>query len=249
LYQAYIVDDEPLMVRGIIKTAPWAENGFAVAGSACDPVKGAKEILAAQPDVVFCDLRMPKMDGLAMMKYLREAGAGCEFVMLSAFGEFEATREFFRMEGFDYLLKPLQVPEADMVLEKVARKLAQKRNVISSIAFSPSQNKSFDDLVTYVLDNFNQKHTLASLSKRFGLSASYICNLFAKHYGSTLTVFLTDVRMREAVRMMRESDEQLKVIAICCGYSDYFYFCRVFKQYYGLSPTEYRQQDAQRVNA
>jgi YesN/AraC family two-component response regulator len=244
MYRVYIVDDEPLMVSRIIETVSWEENGFEVAGSGTNPASAIEEILRINPDLVFCDLKMPELGGVSLVRRLREAGANCEFVMISAFAEFEATRDFFRLDGFDYLLKPLDPLEADMVLEKVSRKLGSKRNAAPTLNFTPSPSKSFDDLVGYVTENYNKKHTLSSLSRRFGLSESYICNLFSKHYNSTLRIFITDARMKQAERRISGSDQSLKEIAVDCGYNDYFYFCRVFKAYFGIPPTEYREHSA-----
>jgi YesN/AraC family two-component response regulator len=236
------VDDEPLIVSHIIETVSWEENGFVVAGSSSNPSYAIDEILKNSPDLVFCDLKMPEIDGIDLVRRLRDAGFNGEFVMLSAYAEFDATREFFRLEGFDYLLKPLDLQEADMVLEKVSRKLGSKRNADPTMTFTPSPSKSFDDLVCYVTEHFNKKHTLQSLSQRFGISESYICNLFSRHYNSTLRIFITDARMQEAARRLVCSDHSLKQIAIDCGYSDYFYFCRVFKTYFDMPPTDYREQ-------
>ena len=40
--------------------------------------------------------------------------------------------------------------------------------------------------------------------------------------------------------MMKKTQKAFKEIAIDCGYTDYYYFCKVFKEYYGASPTQYR---------
>lgn len=242
MHKVYIVDDEPLMIESIIATVSWPENGFEVVGSATNPELAVAEICDIKPELVFCDLKMPGMDGIALMKLLREKNIDCEFIMLSAFGEFEASRKFFLMDGFDYLLKPLEAQEAELVLERVSRRLAEKDHLTPSTAFVPTQTDVFDELISYVTENFCKKHTLASLSARFNISSSYICSLFSKHYGSTLTIFLTDLRMRAAAKMLCESGAALKEIAVDCGYSDYFYFCRVFKSHFGVSPTEYRQK-------
>ncbi len=244
MYGVYIVDDEGLMIKSIMQTISWGENGFEVIGSSTSPAVAQQEIKEKRPHLVFCDLKMPTMDGVALIKACRDDGLDTEFIMLSAFGEFEAGRKFFLMGGFDYLLKPLQAREAEIVLERLSRKLAEKYNLHPSTVFAATGNKSFDDLVRYVTVNFKKKFTLASLGKQFNLSENYICNLFSKHYQSTLTIFLTNIRMQEAARLMTSTDKALKEIALMCGYSDYFYFCRIFKGYYGESPTEYRQRGA-----
>lgn len=87
----------------------------------------------------------------------------------------------------------------------------------------------------------DKKHTLKSLSREFNISQTYICNLFANHYSSTLTIFITNLRMREAGKLIIKTDSPLKEISVHCGYPDYYYFCRVFKTHFGKAPSEYRE--------
>ena len=241
MHSVYLVDDDPLIIENLIKTVQWMENGFRIIGSSTDPEIAVGEIADRKPDVVFSDLKMPAMSGTQLIKLLREREISCEFVMLSAFGTFEDARSFFLMEGFDYLLKPLQQADAEIVLERLGRKLVEKECLRPTVSFSPSSSSSFDQLVQYVTENFNKKHTLATLSKTFGISPNYICNLFAKHYHSTLTIFLTNLRMSAAASQMLSSDLPFKEIAVDCGYRDYFYFCKAFKEYYGITPSQYRE--------
>ncbi len=241
MYGVYIVDDERLMVTSITGAVSWAENGFEVIGSNTNPQTAIAEITALRPHLVFCDLRMPGMDGIALIKKLREDGVDCEFIMLSAFGEFEASRSFFLMEGFDYLLKPLTRQDAEIALERLSRKISAKENLKPSTAFKQTNTKAFDEMVAYITKNFNKKYSLEKLGAQFNISPNYICALFSKHYQSSLTVFLTNLRMKEAARLIAETDMTFKQIAVECGYADYFYFCKVFKGYYNASPTEYRQ--------
>lgn len=241
MYSVYIVDDERLVVESLIKTVLWEENGFEVIGSHTNPVKAFDEIREKRPVVVFCDLKMPQMDGIKLVREIRRVGLECEVVMLSAFGEFEASREFFLLDGFDYLLKPLEKQNSEILLEGLARKIAKKNNQPPVADIYATSTQIFDELVCYVAANYTKRHTLKDLSSRFHLSPNYICSLFSKHYNSTLTIFLTDIRMREAARNIQETDAPLKEIAINNGYSDYFYFCRIFKSFYGVPPTEFRK--------
>ncbi len=241
LYGVYIIDDEKLMVENIISSISWAENGFEVIGHNIHPQKAVLEILALKPHLVFCDLKMPDMDGIELIKKIRDAELDCEFIMLSAFGEFEASRSFYRLNGFDYLLKPLKQQEAELVLERLSREISAKEHMTPSTVFKQSNTKAFDELIAYITENISKKYTLEKLSKQFGISQSHICRLFSKYYQSTLTIFLTNLRMKEAGRLIAQTDMAFKEIALDCGYPDYFYFYRVFKGYWGISPTDYRQ--------
>lgn len=241
MYSVYLVDDEKLVLEKLTNTVPWLDNGFEVVGFNTSSQAALAEITEVKPDVVFCDLRMPKVDGLQLIEKLIESGVSSDFVMLSAFNDFDACREFFRLEGIDYFLKPLDQDNAAEVLERISRKVAKKHRQTPAVAFVPSQSKSFDDLVAYVIANFNKKITLKDLSQTFNMNQNHICNMFSKHYESTLIIFITTLRMKEASRLMLETDAQLKEIAIHCGYQSYHHFCAVFKTHFGKPPTEYRE--------
>jgi YesN/AraC family two-component response regulator len=187
------------------------------------------------------DLKMPACDGIELIRRVKENEVDTEFVILSFYEDFKASREFFLMGGLDYINKPLDQNNTALILEKLSRKLASKNNQTPTFQFVPSQSKGFDDVVTYVTDNFNKKHTLNDLSKRFNMSQTYICDLFSKHYASSLIIFVTNLRMREASRLILETDTPLKEIAIFCGYSKYSYFCTVFKTHFGKSPSQHRE--------
>jgi YesN/AraC family two-component response regulator len=242
MYGIYLVDDEKIIVDGLINTIAWLENGFEIIGHNTDPEKAIIEIIEKKPDVVFTDLKMPGCDGIELINRIKDSGAETEFILLSAYAEFEASRNFFLLGGIDYILKPLDHDSAGLVLEKVSRKLTSKNNQIPTVQFVPSQSITFDNLVSYVTENFNKKHTLNDLSQKFNLGATYICDLFSKHYGSTLKIFITNLRMKEALRLIIETDTPLKEVSVYCGYSDYQYFCKVFKAHFDKIPSDYREE-------
>ena len=54
----------------MINIIPWSENGYKVTGSSSDPIKACAEIIKDKPDVVFCDLKMPGLSGIELIKKL-----------------------------------------------------------------------------------------------------------------------------------------------------------------------------------
>lgn len=237
MHTAYLVDDEALILDELINTIPWMDNGFEVIGNNTNPVNAIIEIECLKPDVVFCDLRMLEMDGNEMIRQLKLNGNDCEFVMISAFDNFENVRAFFQQSGFDYVLKPVQIEDIQMVLERLSLRLKEKKPDVDSID-APTDNKCFNSLLAYIDNNFSSKITLEMLAKQFGFSKNYICNLFSKYYGSSLTCYLTEKRMDYAKFLLNDKNLLLKDIAKSCGYGDYVQFYKVFKEYYGISPKE-----------
>lgn len=243
MYSAYIVDDDELIVDGIITSVPWMDNGFEVIGSCTDPLRAMEEIKELSPDVVFCDLKMPVLDGNALIAELIAQKQESEFVMISAYDSYENVRSFFLQNGFDYILKPVKSEDMQLVLEKLVKKLMKTKKTPEFTDEESAANPAFKKLIQYVNENYSKKLTLDSLSVSFNLGKNYICNLFAKHYSTTLTCYVTDLRMNAAKEMLINKQFLLKDIAWQCGYENYFHFFKVFKQYYGISPKEMRGDD------
>ncbi len=237
MYKVYVVENDPIILDEIVSSIPWKDNGFEVIGWNTSPKVAISQIQNLKPHVIMSDLKMPIMDGVEMFENLERIGFTCKYIMLSAFANFEDSRRFFRIGGFDYLLKPLQHEEVQLVLEKIFLELSKstRRNDLDIDNINPA----FSDLVQYISQNFQSKHTLDSLGERFCLNPNYICSLFSKHYNTTLTRYLTQIRMNHALHMMQTTKKAYKEIAVDCGYLDYYYFCKVFKVFYGKSPSNY----------
>jgi two-component system, NtrC family, response regulator len=114
-----IVDDEA-NARNALRTI-LSEEGFEIAEA--EDGEAALELLGPfAPAVVLSDVRMPRMDGLTLLKRAKAQGSEAVFVMMTAFGSVEAAVEAMRAGAENYLLKPLDVNAVLVVLEKVLEK-------------------------------------------------------------------------------------------------------------------------------
>ncbi|MDL2237650.1 helix-turn-helix domain-containing protein [Christensenellaceae bacterium OttesenSCG-928-K19] len=240
MFQVYLVDDDPIILDDVSAKPVWQECGFEIAGKSTSSREALKEILERRPDLVMCDLKMPGLDGIDLMTQVKNAGLDCEFLMLSAYASFQDSRDFFKQDGFDYLLKPVDEMELQIALERLARLLFHKNKPGTSDDTELSESAEvIDSIMAYIRRNFAKKLTLSHLGQTFHFNPNYICNLFAKQYGQTFTTILTSLRMNEAARLISSTSKPLKEIAAECGYANYFYFCRVFKEFFGCAPSEY----------
>lgn len=80
----------------------------------------------------------------------------------------------------------------------------------------------------------------ADLARAAGLGRSHFSRLFARCEGVAPARWLTDLRLREAARLLREDALGVAAIAARCGFADPSYFCRAFRREIGVSPGEYR---------
>ena len=94
----------------------------------------------------------------------------------------------------------------------------------------------------FVRDHYSDSNLdLEMVCSSLGVSAAYFSTVFKKETGSAFITYLTDYRMKEAIRLMDEEDEKTYITAQKVGYADPNYFSYVFKKKYGMSPTKYRK--------
>ena len=123
-HRILVVDDEQ-NAREALKTI-LTEEGYEVA-EAADGEEGLAKLSRFQPDAVLCDIRMPKFDGLELLKRAREQGFSSVFVMVTAFGSIETAVQAMRLGAEDYVTKPIDVSAVLAKLEKVLEKRTLRR--------------------------------------------------------------------------------------------------------------------------
>lgn len=102
--------------------------------------------------------------------------------------------------------------------------------------------KTVSDIKAYLYQHYNEELNLNRISREFYLSPAYLCEIFKKFTGCTITGYLLKIRMEKASDLLLETDFSLVDISAGVGYSDYNYFCRLFKRYFNTSPTAYRRE-------
>ena len=83
---------------------------------------------------------------------------------------------------------------------------------------------------------------VATIAERLGCAPDYLSHLFARTVGQRLSVYIVNQRLDRAAELLRHGDLSVKELAWACGYLSSSYFIRSFRQCYGLSPGEYREQ-------
>lgn len=96
------------------------------------------------------------------------------------------------------------------------------------------------EVIRYADQHAIERISLIDLAERFHFSPSYLCRVFKRETGTTLTDHLLHIRLGKATALLENSTMPIAEIAERCGYPDYFYFTRLFKRTYGVTPTAWR---------
>lgn len=239
MYKAIIIDDEPWTILDIEQTFALEDMGFEIIGSFRSPLKALPAIISKTPDLIITDIRMPGMTGLELIQKVRAQRLNCEFIIVSGYNDFAYAKEAITYGVTGYCLKPLDPAETAACLER-ARDALNRRSTLSS---APAYiDDTFERILNYMSTHFPEKLTLKSLAAAFDMNPNYCCTLFTKYLGKTFSQHLTGLRITEAQSLLKSANHSLERIAQMVGYSDYFYFSKVFKKQCGYSPKEYRQQ-------
>jgi AraC-like DNA-binding protein len=101
----------------------------------------------------------------------------------------------------------------------------------------------FQQVLEYVSENLHRPITIQDLAGIAALNPTYFSNLFSRYMGIPPIPYINKRRIEEAQRLLLRGDETLYQIARAVGFSDEYYFSRVFKKIVGIAPDHYRKQD------
>ena len=97
-------------------------------------------------------------------------------------------------------------------------------------------------VIKYINENYNHITDIEEIAAHFYISKYHLCRIFNKNLGIPLIAYLNTIKIREACKMIRHEGGSLTDIAMRCGFNSSSYFCKVFKNEKGISPTEYRKR-------
>lgn len=105
---------------------------------------------------------------------------------------------------------------------------------------SEKQYLSIKPAIDYIAENFlKEKITIAKLTDLCKISESYLKKLFVKKFGVSPLRYIIQMKINYACDLLRSEDYSVAQVAEICGYGNAYFFSRQFKEYIGLSPTEF----------
>jgi two-component system, NtrC family, response regulator AtoC len=121
-----IIDDEP----GLRQTVSLilTDEGFEVT-SASDGEEGLARALEQQPDLILCDVRMPRLGGLEFLEKYRAAGGTAMVIVMTAYGGMELAIQAMKKGAYDYLPKPFSPDQLVLTVKKAEERESLRREV------------------------------------------------------------------------------------------------------------------------
>lgn len=118
MYTVLLVDDESTILDALYNCILWQQFGVGTVLTASDGVQALEIISSQTVHLLITDIKMPRMDGMTLLKEVRASHPETHCILLTAYGEFEYARQALQLGVENYLLKPLQKEELEETIEK-----------------------------------------------------------------------------------------------------------------------------------
>lgn len=249
MIKVLVVDDEEVVRRGIVMETDWKKLDCAVIAEAENGEEGLEAARKYHPDLIICDIRMPKMTGIEMMQTLREEGNQAFVIFLTAYSDFAYTRSAIKLSAVDYLLKPFEDGELEKaVLEmknKNNKKLSEEDKEEDYLLKLPKGDKSkyVAEALTFIDEHLGDADlSVGMITEHLGLSEGHLSHIFKKETSYTINAYITRYRIRYAMKLLQDCRVKVYEVAEQVGYRDITYFSTVFKKIVGVNPSEFQDR-------
>ncbi|TMV49562.1 response regulator [Paenibacillus mesophilus] len=347
MIQAMIVEDEYFVRKGLITTLPWESFGIRIVAEASNGRKALELLADKSVDLIFTDLTMPAMNGLDLMRCIRQQYPGIHVVILTCHQDFHYIQDTLRLGALDYIVKTeLETGNLEEALQRITDRIkdlaAEQRSEGRGVAtvwldsdetmlqshmdewlklYWAIRDDDFDqlrirletiqppipklhkvmhsllvevnrligmgdlhewlnrseqvdnweewrtfitrfrravgdkllcssypdyvllsilDTVEYIKTNVDAKVTQSAMAAKARMSRSYFSKCFRDIAGKPFPEYLKELRIGRAKLLLIQSNRHIADIAIDCGFQDYRYFSRQFKEETGFLPSEFR---------
>lgn len=125
-----IVDDEELTRSGLLSSISWSELGITKLYQAADGVYGLALAREHRPDIILCDVRMPRMDGIRMAAELQQFLPDSAIIFMSGYSDKEYLKAAIRLKAVSYVEKPLNTGEIREALLEALADCRERKNAL-----------------------------------------------------------------------------------------------------------------------
>ncbi len=220
---------------------------------AVDGLDGLEQATASTPNIIICDLMMPRLDGFGFCRALKTQPATSHIpvVMLTAKATVEDRVEGFGLGADDYLTKPFNRDELRARVQNLVEKQARLRHYFSNLTTNvptdarPEKEPVAEDAFVQKAIAVAEQHlpnagfTVEQFSQQMNMSQSQLVRKLKALTNQTAVEFVRNRRLVRAAELLRQGDDTVSEVAYRVGFESLSYFTRVFHDKFGVIPSAY----------
>lgn len=168
---------------------------------------------------------------------------------------YEELKQLFLRISEEFLADSSPIQEGQRLTSAPARQLYIKAGLLQILALlaqndillpaSPDSDRRVEmvkNVITYMEQHFSEKIYIHDLAHQINMNEQYFCRFFKKIIGRSPISYLNDLRIRQAARLLRETDHSVMNICLECGFNNLGNFMQIFKKHYNMTPLQFRKQ-------
>lgn len=249
MLKVLVVEDEEMIRKGIVLAVDWAALDCVVVGEAANGAEALEAVDRLNPSLIITDLKMPQMDGLEMLRRLRERGNNVYVIILTAYDSFTYAQSALRLGAVDFLLKPFHDGDLEQAVTALRKRIGGEERVDSALPGLKRGDKSkyVLEAMDYIGAHYQDPNiSISAIAQDLGISEGHLSHTFKKETDYTLLNYLTRYRIHKAMELLRDCRVKVYEVAAQVGYRDITYFSATFKKVTGVTPSEYQDTSVQR---
>lgn len=221
--------------------------------SAEDGEKAYQIILNKMPDLIICDVMMPKMDGFELCKMVKNdiRISHIPIILLTAKAGDENKYRGLEAGAEDYISKPFNMEMLTLKVNRILERQKKTRDqfkhkvdiTTSDVQITTMDEKFVKKAVALVEANISTSEFLVEdLCREMGMSRVYFYKKILSLTDKTPSEFIRFIRLKRAADLLEKSQLFVNEVAFQVGFNDPKYFRKYFKDEFGISPNEYKKK-------
>ncbi len=243
MYKALIVDDEKAVQIAIGKLGKWHTYHMDPPSLASNGKEGLYAMRELRPDIVFVDMQMPVMNGIEFLKNAKDEFPDAKYIVISGYDDFYYAQNSIKLGAIDYILKPIVEEELNTSIKKALHLLDPSMDFTKTE--EEDQSISAGEVAAimkdYIDKNYSQNLKLSYFSDKYYFSKEYLSKIFKANYEIGIYEYVLQVRMERAKELLLDDSLKIQWISDRLGYTDSNYFSKAFRNYYGITPSQFRK--------
>lgn len=230
--------------------------------------KALKRMKEWPVDLLMTDIVMPVTDGFALLSYAAGEGKDTEVILLTAFEEFDYIYRANKIKACSYVVKAEEetiiekaigeaigrlkdnrrrkdtVEQAKKQIEEV-KQIFREEKVKQMLTYDEEEGEGDRQIIErirmYIKEHAGEELTAATVAEVFHYSPAHLSRIFKENSGEKLSSYIMRQKLKEAKRLLVETDESIHDISTVLGYQSSQAFARAFRRELSMTPQEYRR--------
>lgn len=222
---------------------------------ACNGKEAFELALSISPDLILSDVMMPEMNGIDLCIKIKKSleTSHIPVILLTAKNLDEAQKEGLQAGADDYITKPfvdevllLKITNILTTREQLCARFSIENKDITEIASTSADSQFMSKFMKIIEQEYtDSEFSLEKIADLICLSRSQVYKKSIALTGKTPVEIIQEVRMQNALNLLKGTTLSISEIAYSVGYSDPRYFSNRFKKMIGITPTELREKQSE----